>query len=139
MAESKSINLPTGESVEKTGKGVLFTSVAFLLAAGTIWGIKKLRQANREQDRQDEVFEDIFTVGQPAYYANRLLTAIQGWGTDEEEIMRVFNEIPTKAFYNRVFNSYSALTKGDNLNEDLKDDLSTDELAQAMEILNSKP
>lgn len=137
------VRIPKGSDVESFGKGFLFLGGGVLLISGTVWGISKLSQMRREQDRQDKVFQDTLIQGTPAYYASRLHRALNhgwfGWAEDEKEIKAVFLEIPSKAFYNRISSAYANLTKGESLNRDLDDLLSDSELLEIKQILNSKP
>ena len=116
--------------------------VAAILAtaagAGTFIGIryvvKNLKQGLQEKNALYE--------GDPAAYATQLKMAFEndtwfGWGTDEEIIFRTLEEIPSKAIFSKVQNAYRDLY-GNSLAADLKEELSTEDYIQAMQILNSK-
>jgi CRISPR/Cas system CSM-associated protein Csm4 (group 5 of RAMP superfamily) len=80
--------------------------------------------------------------GDPATYAKQLKMAFDndvafGWGTNEEAVTRVFEEIPSKSIYSKVQKEYSNMY-GRNLNADLEDELSSDEYNELIRILNAK-
>lgn len=80
--------------------------------------------------------------GDPATYAKQLKMAFDndvafGWGTNEQAVTRVFEEIPSKAVYSKVQKEYSNMY-GRNLNADLEDELSSDEYNELIRILNGK-
>lgn len=128
-----------GKGVESAGKGVLYGAGALALIAGVTWASKALGNNRRQEEKKQDALEDVFTSGTPAYYANRLFEAIDGIGTDNDEVFAVIREIPTQAFFGKVIGAYSDLTKGDSLDEDLINDLSASEQREFARILNSKP
>lgn len=80
--------------------------------------------------------------GDPATYAKQLKMAFDndmafGWGTNEEQVLQVFNDIPSKAMYTKVQREYSRMY-GRSLNADLEDELSSDEYNELIRILNAK-
>ena len=111
--------------------GVGSATGLFLLARHFI----KKTVANRSQgDSMDE--------GDPATYAKQLKMAFDndvafGWGTNEEAVTRVFEEIPSKSMYSKVQKEYSNMY-GRNLNADLEDELSSDEYNELIRTLNAK-
>lgn len=128
-----------GENIEKGGKGLLFGVLAIGLGVGIIWVGKKYLGSIIDDSRERRCLDDILIGGTPCNYADRLYSAIDGAGTDEDEIFEVLHLIPSKRFYDEVAAAYRDLTRGDNLNEDLKDDLSDSEFRQVQQIINSKP
>ena len=128
-----------GDNIEKGGKGLLFGVLAVGLGVGIIWLGKKYLGAIIDDSREQRCLDDILINGTPCNYADRLYTAIDGWGTNEEEIFEVMELIPNKRFYDQVALAYRDLTRGDNLNEDLKDDLRESEFKRIQQIINSKP
>ena len=117
---------------------VIAAILASAAGAGTFIGIryvvKNLKQGLREKNALYE--------GDPAAYATQLKMAFEndtwfGWGTDEEIIFRTLEEIPNKSMFSKVQNAYRDLY-GNNLAADLKEELSTEDYIQAMQILNSK-
>jgi hypothetical protein len=122
----------------KVSSQVLAALLATAAGAGTFIGIrfmvKNLKQGLREKNALYE--------GNPAAYATQLKMAFEndtwfGWGTDEEVVFRTLEEIPGKFMFSKVQNAYRDLY-GNNLATDLKDELSTEDYIQAMQILNSK-
>jgi len=93
-------------------------------------------QANRTLNRS-------LQEGDPAQYAMQLKMAFEndmpfGTGTDEDAIIKVFEALPSQRMYARVQEAYKHMTKGQNLNEDLKEELDTEDLNKVMRILHSK-
>lgn len=60
-----------------------------------------------------------------------------GWGTNENQVLQVFNQIPSKAFYQKVQKAYADLY-GKSLNSDLEDELSSDDYNTIIRLLSSK-
>jgi 5,10-methylene-tetrahydrofolate dehydrogenase/methenyl tetrahydrofolate cyclohydrolase len=60
-----------------------------------------------------------------------------GWGTNEEMVFKVFNDMPSKSMYAKVQKEYSKMY-GRSLNADLEDELSSDEYNELIRILNAK-
>src|SRR6218665_2565655 len=102
-----------------------------ILGAGSATGlfllgrhIYKKTVANRSQS-------DSMEEGDPATFAKQLKMAFDndvafGWGTNEDAVTRVFEEIPSKNMYSKVQKEYSNMY-GRSLNADLEDELSSDE------------
>jgi Annexin len=113
-----------------------------ILGAGSATGlfllgrhIYKKTVANRSQS-------DSMEEGDPATFAKQLKMAFDndvafGWGTNEDAVTSVFEEIPSKSMYSKVQKEYSNMY-GRNLNADLEDELSSDEYNQLIRILNGK-
>lgn len=95
----------------------------------------KKSQANRSEKRSLE-------EGDPATLAKQLKMAFDndnylGWGTNEDMVKRVFEEIPSKSMYSKVQKEYSRLY-GKSLNADLEEELSSEEYNELIRILNAK-
>jgi len=60
-----------------------------------------------------------------------------GWGTNEEMVLQVFREIPSKSMYSKVQREYFNLY-GKSLNADLEQELSSEEYNELIRILNAK-
>lgn len=113
-----------------------------ILGAGSATGlfllgrhIYKKTVANRSQS-------DSMEEGDPATFAKQLKMAFDndvafGWGTNEDAVTRVFEEIPSTSMYNKVQKEYSKMY-GRSLNADLEDELSSDEYNELIRILNGK-
>lgn len=111
--------------------GLATVTGAFLVARHFI------RKAQENQSQKSSLDE-----GDPATYAKQLKMAFDndnylGWGTNEEQVFRVFNEIPSKSMYTRVQREYSNMY-GKSLNADLEEELSADEYNELIRILNAK-
>jgi hypothetical protein len=81
--------------------------------------------------------------GHPANFAKLLQMAFQndnyaGWGTNEELVFKVFNSLPSQAFYKDVQKEYDKMTGGRSLNADLSDELDSEEYGKVLGILQSK-
>lgn len=113
-----------------------------VLGAGTATGlfllarkmIKKAISNNTEKHSLDE--------GDPATYAKQLKMAFDndmafGWGTNEQQVFRVFNEMSSKSMYTKVQREYSRMYNR-SLNADLEDELSSDEYNELIRILSTK-
>ncbi len=96
--------------------------------------VRKFKRNNRERLALNE--------GNPANYATQLKMAFEndnafGWGTDEEMVYRILEQIPSASLMRRVLRAYKDLYNS-NLSTDLKNELTTQEYAIALEIINSK-
>ncbi|HEY6141020.1 MAG TPA: DUF4157 domain-containing protein [Thermoanaerobaculia bacterium] len=69
--------------------------------------------------------------------ADEIHVAVSGLGTDEERLFAVLEEIKAKGTIEATIDSYKAKGFGDML-WDIRDDLSGDELARAMELLHGR-
>jgi hypothetical protein len=112
------------------------------LGVGTATGIVLLARhflknllANRSERHSLE-------EGDPATFAKQLKMAFDndnwaGWGTNENLILQVFREIPSKSMYGKVQKEYSRMYNK-TLNADLQDELSSNEYNELIRILNAK-
>lgn len=89
--------------------------------------------------RKNTVLDKTFDSGTAEAYAQRLKTAMGGdWdGTDEGEIIKVFQEIPNQAEYERVEKAFQKLTQR-NLSEALEGELSGEHLDKLRVLKNTK-
>jgi hypothetical protein len=118
---------------------VTSTILAVGAAAGVFLGIKAVVKNFKQGIRENQAL----TEGNPAAFATQLKMAFEndnyfGWGTDEEAVFTVLEMIPTSSVMNKVQRAYRDLY-GRNLAADLKDELSSEEFATALQIINSKP
>lgn len=118
---------------------VTSTILAVGAAAGVFLGIKAVVKNFKQGIRENQAL----TEGNPAAFATQLKMAFEndnyfGWGTDEEAVFTVLEAIPTNSVMNKVQRAYRDLY-GRNLAADLKDELSSEEFATALQIINSKP
>lgn len=132
-------SVPSGEDVESAGKGLLFGALAVALGFGMVFIARSQIAGFFQQRKFDDASEKALQIGTEENFADRLYSAIDGIGTDEDEIFDVFNAIPSKRSYRKVYSAYKVLTDGNDLNEDLKGDLSGSDLRKVQQILNSKP
>ena len=118
---------------------VTSTILAVGAAAGVFLGIKAAVKNFKQGIRENQAL----TEGNPAAFATQLKMAFEndnyfGWGTDEEAVFAVLEAIPTSSVMSKVQRAYRDLY-GRNLAADLKDELSSEEFATALQIINSKP
>ncbi|SKC47235.1 hypothetical protein [Ohtaekwangia koreensis] len=95
----------------------------------------KKSQANRSEKHSLE-------EGDPATYAKQLKMAFDNdnylsWGTDEEAITKVFQELPSKRMFERVQKEYFRMYSR-SLNADLEEELSSEEYNNLIRLLNAK-
>ena len=77
------------------------------------------------------------TEQQAVSYANIIKDAVDGWGTDEEAIYGVFEQLGSKGNVSKVAESYSRIQGGESLSERLKSELDDEEqLTLASKITN---
>ena len=112
------------------------------LGLGTATGLFFLARHFYKKTRANISQKHSLEVGDPATFAKQLKMAFDndvafGWGTNEEAVTRVFEEIPSKTMYSKVQKEYSNMY-GRNLNADLEDELSSDEYNELIRILNAK-
>ena len=121
------------------GKQTTTILLATGLGAVTFLGIRALVRKFKKNIREGQALEE----GNPSNYAIRIQMAFEndnafGWGTDEEALFRILEEIPTESMMRKVGRAYRDLT-GRNLAADLQSELTTQEFAIANEIINTKP
>jgi hypothetical protein len=117
---------------------VTSTVLAVGAAAGVFWGIKAVVKNFKQGIREQQAL----TEGNPAAFATQLKMAFEndnyfGWGTDEEAVFTVLEAIPSSSVMNKVQRAYRDLY-GRNLAADLKEELSSEEFATALQIINAK-
>ena len=119
-------------------KDALIVTGTVVAVGGTIWAVSHfIRSANENREQKKSLDE-----GTPATYAKQLKMAFDNdgwWGTNVPLVRKTFQEIPSKDFYRKVEKSYSALTKGENLNKGLESELTSTEYNEMKNILSSKP
>ncbi len=119
-------------------KDALIVTGTVVAVGGTIWAVSHfIRRANENREQKKSLDE-----GTPATYAKQLKMAFDNdgwWGTNVPLVRKTFQEIPSKDFFRKVEKSYSALSKGENLNKDLESELTATEYNEMKNILSSKP
>ena len=131
--------LPSGKEIEQSGKGLLYGALSLAVGFGLVFAAKKYFGSIIQENRVEEANEKALQIGTPENFADRLYSAIDGIGTDEDEIFAVFREIPTKSFYRKMYSAYRIITDGNDLNEDLKGDLDSADLRKTQQLLATKP
>ncbi|UZO81378.1 annexin [Aquimarina sp. ERC-38] len=124
-----------GISLGKKATNVL---LATGMGVAAFWGVRALWRALKKDIREGRALQE----GDPSNYAIRLVMAFEndnafGWGTDEEALFMVLEQIPTASMMRKVNRAYKDL-ENRNLSADLQSELTTEEFAIANEIINSK-
>jgi hypothetical protein len=135
---TRSIRASETQKAENLKTVVIYSALGLGTATGLFFlarhFIKKVQANQSQKSSLDE--------GDPATYAKQLKMAFDndnsfGWGTNEEQVFRVFNDIPTKSMYTKVQREYSNMY-GKSLNADLENELSSEEYNELIRILNAK-
>ncbi|PZR19975.1 MAG: hypothetical protein DI538_30715 [Azospira oryzae] len=113
-----------------------------ILGAGSATGLFLLGRHIYKKTIANRSQSDSMEEGDPATFAKQLKMAFDndvafGWGTNEDAVASVFEEIPSKSMYSKVQKEYSNMY-GRSLNADLEDELSSDEYNELIRILNGK-
>ena len=116
-----------------------FGVLGLVTTVGTILLVRHFVKKSSKKTTEVKTTE----TGQPASYAKLLQMAFQndnyfGWGTNTDLVYKVFNSLPSQAFYKLVQSEYDKMTGGKSLNADLSDELDTDEYTKVLGILQSK-
>jgi hypothetical protein len=124
--------------VKKYKSAVIYSVIGLGTATGLFFLVRHFYKKTRANVSQKKSLE----VGDPATFAKQLKMAFDndnylGWGTNEEVIMQVFREIPSKTMYSKVQREYFNLY-GKSLNADLEQELSSEEYNELIRILNAK-
>jgi hypothetical protein len=117
-------------------------AIVSTIAIGSATGLFFLARHFYKNIRANVSQKSSLEEGDPATFAKQLKMAFDndvafGWGTNEEAIVRVFQELPSKTMYGKVQKEYSNMY-GRSLNADLEDELSSDEYNELIRILNAK-
>lgn len=135
LLASKVISNPT--SKRNASRAVSYV-IAGGLGLGMFFLIRTMVRKLKRNQREGQALQE----GNPANYAIRLKMAFEndntfGWGTDEEALFRTLEEIPSQTMIRKVQRAYRDLHNR-NLAADLTNELTTEEYAIALEIINSK-
>ncbi len=108
------------------------------LGLGAFFGVRALVRTFKRNNRERLALNE----GNPASYATQLKMAFEndnafGWGTDEEMVYRILEQIPSTSLMRKVLRAYKDLYNS-NLSADLKNEMTTQEYLIALEIINSK-
>jgi hypothetical protein len=126
------------EKIQDLKTVVIYSSLGVGTATGLFMLVRhfyKKSQANRSEKHSLE-------EGDPATFAKQLKMAFDNdnymsWGTDEEAVTKVFEELPSRKMYERVQKEYFRMYNK-SLNADLEEELSSDEYNNLVRLLNSK-
>jgi hypothetical protein len=126
------------EKIQDLKTVVIYSSLGVGTATGLFMLVRhfyKKSQANRSEKHSLE-------EGDPATYAKQLKMAFDNdnymsWGTDEEAVTKVFEELPSRKMYERVQKEYFRMYNK-SLNADLEEELSSDEYNNLIRLLNAK-
>jgi hypothetical protein len=129
---------PAPTEIEKFKTVVLYS----FLGLGTATGLFFLGRHFYKKAIKDNTSKKSLDEGDPATYARQLKMAFDndtwfGGGTDEEMVFKVFNEIPTKAAYQKVQKAYSDLYNNE-LTSDLESELSSEDYNKVISIISAK-
>ena len=116
-----------------------FGVLGLAATVGTVYLVSRLVKKNKQKTTEVKTTES----GHPASFAKLLKMAFDndnyaGWGTNEELVYRVFNALPTQAFYKEVQKEYENMTAGRSLNADLSEELDSEEYDKVLGILQGK-
>jgi hypothetical protein len=117
---------------------VLTLLAGTLVVGGCVWGISHVVKTQKQKHQE----KSALTEGSPSATAQQLKMAFDNdgwWGTNVPVIRSVFQNLTSKDFYRKVDRAYTGLTKGNSLNKDMQDELTTTEYNEMMYILASKP
>jgi hypothetical protein len=117
---------------------VIYSALGLGTATGLFFLVRHFYKKSRANISQKRSLE----TGDPATFAKQLKMAFDndnylGWGTNEEMVLQVFREIPSKSMYSKVQREYFNLY-GKSLNADLEQELSSEEYNELIRILNAK-
>lgn len=112
------------------------------LGIGSATGLFFLARHFYKRTRANQSEKHSLEEGDPATFAKQLKMAFDndsyfGWGTNEEVILRIFHDLPSKSMYTKVQKEYSRMY-GKSLNADLEDELNSNEYNELIRILNAK-
>lgn len=123
---------------ELTYKQIFFYTVGGIsIVSGAVWLISKSVKRMNSTKEHNNSFED----GQSATYAKQIKMAFEndGWfGTNTDELRRIFREIPSKEVFSKTALSYKKMYYR-NIYKDLQDELQSSEYNEMMAIIAGKP
>jgi hypothetical protein len=112
------------------------------LGLGTATGMFMLARFLYKKAKKNSIEKNSLSEGDPATFARQLKMAFDndnwmGWGTNNEMVMQVFRQIPTKSAYQKVQNAYFGLYNK-SLTAELESELTSDEYNEVIRILSVK-
>jgi hypothetical protein len=126
------------QKIQELKTVVVYSSLGVGTATGLFLLVRhfyKKSQANRSEKHSLE-------EGDPATYAKQLKMAFDNdnymsWGTNEEAVKQVFEDLPSRKMFERVQKEYFRMYSR-SLNADLEEELSSDEYNELIRLLNTK-
>ena len=126
------------QKIQELKTVVVYSSLGVGTATGLLLLVRhfyKKSQANRSEKHSLE-------EGDPATYAKQLKMAFDNdnymsWGTNEEAVKKVFEDLPSRKMFERVQKEYFRMYSK-SLNADLEEELSSDEYNELIRLLNTK-
>lgn len=111
------------------------------ITGGTVVGVAGYLIAHHyyKKAKGARVQQQIVFEGSAASYAQTLINAFEGMGTDEDSVYQTFADMPSQQFYSKVVKAYKDHPDGGNLGDDLGSELDTSELQTVKNILRAKP
>jgi len=112
-----------------------YTLLASAIGAGAFFGYRWYKGK-----LQGKVEEKSLSIGNPENYAMHLKKAFDndGWpGTNNDEVFKTFEEMPSYAAYTAMTKAYAQLT-GNIFEHDLDDEMSLKEIRKIEDILKTK-
>lgn len=91
---------------------------------------------------QNQAYDNAHLTHHPASFATGIRMAFQNdglFGTNVPLLRSILQEIPTKEFFSKVQTEFRKLTKGNNLMENMKSELTASEFQEMVYILDGKP
>jgi len=112
------------------------------LGLGTATGMFMLARLFYKKAKKNSIEKNSLSEGDPATFARQLKMAFDndnwiGWGTNNEMVMQIFHQIPTKSSYQKVQKAYFGLYNK-SLTADLESELTSDEYNEVIRILSIK-
>jgi hypothetical protein len=112
-------------------------TIMVLLGIGAVYFATTLIAKKVKDSQEKNYYDGIADPEKASYYAERLFIAMDGWGTDEDEIYAVLSEIPNKQVWKEVQTAYQR-QHGEILLKRLVEELDTSEYQKAMTILQQR-
>ena len=128
---------------KKKGASQIKTVLVYsALGLGTATGLVLALRFLIKKIKKNSVEKQSLLEGNPATLARQLKMAFDndnwaGWGTNTKMVFDVFENMPTKATYQKVQSAYMGLYNK-SLNADLESELSSEEYNKVIQILSSK-
>lgn len=139
MQEVSSHTVPPPQDEFTLEEKIKYGIIGLVVLGGAFFIGRSLIRKARSNDEQKKAYDD----DNPATAAQKLKLAFEndnwfGWGTDEAAIRDVLEKIRSKEEFDKVIKSYQRLYSR-SLMADMQNELSTEEYAEVVDILSSKP